>query len=105
MAGGASVPPERMSKVAAVMCLSRSLLEQNLRPASANITIPEIPGTCTRHLRFQLLSRSESLALDPILAHACEADRKRFCAHVPEGFGQVRCNRICFYLSDYWMSF
>lgn len=78
-----------VSKVAAVMCLSRRLLEEKLDMIAGKFSLNGIPSNCARHLQFELLARSESLALDPILARACEADRKRFCAGVPEGFGQV----------------
>ncbi|KAM3176575.1 hypothetical protein ACTXT7_006240 [Hymenolepis weldensis] len=77
-----------VSKVAAVMCLSRRLLEEKLDTIAGKFSLNGISSNCARHLQFELLARSESLALDPILARACEADRKRFCAGVPEGFGQ-----------------
>nr|CDS26493.1 golgi apparatus protein 1 [Hymenolepis microstoma] len=78
-----------VSKVAAVMCLSRRLLEERLSAIAGKSTLGGIPSNCARHLQFELLARSESLALDPTLARACEADRKLFCVDVPEGFGEV----------------
>uniref|UniRef100_A0A5K3EYH0 Golgi apparatus protein 1 n=1 Tax=Mesocestoides corti TaxID=53468 RepID=A0A5K3EYH0_MESCO len=80
-------PPAVMTKMAAVMCLSRSLLEQKLL-ALPNET-HSIPEACARHIRFELLSRSESLVLDLTLAVACEADRKLYCSHAPKGLGEA----------------
>ncbi|VDO03740.1 unnamed protein product [Rodentolepis nana] len=78
-----------VSKVAAVMCLSRLLLEERLNTIAGKSPPDGIPINCARHLQFELLARSESLALDPMLAHACEFDRKIYCADVPEGFGKA----------------
>lgn len=84
-----------LNKVTAVMCLSRKLLEQRLllygdKEQQGAQTTPEmIPEACARHLQFELLARSESLVLDPLLAEACDEDRERFCPNVPEGFGEV----------------
>nr|VZI47092.1 unnamed protein product [Spirometra erinaceieuropaei] len=86
----ANMKPVPQSKMEVVACLSRKLLEFSLLPAAQeNGSSSTIPPRCMRHLRFELLSRAESIHLDPELDAACHSDWKRYCGHVESGQGEV----------------
>ncbi|BHF71665.1 glycogenin glucosyltransferase glg1 [Sparganum proliferum] len=86
----ANMKPVTQSKMEVVACLSRKLLEFSLLPAAQeNSSSATIPPRCLRHLRFELLSRAESIHLDPELDAACHSDWKRYCGPVESGQGEV----------------
>ncbi|VDN10129.1 unnamed protein product, partial [Dibothriocephalus latus] len=89
---GAAIRPPAQSKMEVVACLSRKLLELSLLPSTAENSTSAIPPRCMRHLRFELLSRAESIRLDPELDAACHPEWKRYCAHVESGGGEVFCS-------------
>ncbi|KAF6774609.1 hypothetical protein AHF37_06845 [Paragonimus kellicotti] len=80
---------------AVVVCLSVQLTAHRLFEAKRlaasdpRPSLPPLSPACHHELVSQLYERSESIALDPELADACEADRKRFCGDVVPGDGRV----------------
>ncbi|VDM05059.1 unnamed protein product [Schistocephalus solidus] len=92
------IEPMPQSKMEVVACLSRKLLEFSLLSSTRESSTAEnstaIPPRCLRHLRFELLSRAESIRLDPELDVACHLEWKRYCGHVESGQGEaIECLR------------
>jgi len=67
-----------------VSCLSEHVRNDTLMDKEQRIDRP-----CQRQLRAELLSRSESIKLDPLLEKACGEDIKDHCAKVKAGEAQV----------------
>ncbi|KAF8562076.1 hypothetical protein P879_06805 [Paragonimus westermani] len=80
---------------AVVVCLSAQLTAyrlfeaKRLAASDPRPSLPPLSAACHHELVSQLYERSESIALDPELADACETDRKRFCSEVMPGDGRI----------------
>ncbi|CAF5135820.1 unnamed protein product, partial [Rotaria sp. Silwood1] len=64
----------KRSKASVIQCLANLVLQDVIKKTN------QIKENCRNELKIELLQRSESINLDPLLAKACRNDIQKFCS-------------------------
>ncbi|CAF4720327.1 unnamed protein product [Rotaria sp. Silwood1] len=73
----------KRSKASVIQCLANLVLQDVIKKTN------QIKENCRNELKIELLQRSESINLDPLLAKACRNDIQKFCSSRLAGNAQI----------------